>query len=97
MAKEKKEAPFCTPEVLSRIHKVTGQSQGIERMVKAGRPIEPILLQISAVKSALTGLAQELFAMHLANNVEAAVTAKTSVEDVTQSLSSAVQYFCRMK
>ncbi|MBR5591873.1 MAG: metal-sensitive transcriptional regulator [Kiritimatiellae bacterium] len=97
MSNEKKAAPFCTQTILTRIHKVTGQSLGIERMVKSGRQVESILLQISAIKSALTGLAQELLTMHLEQNIKNVAENKDSSDEAIDNVAAAVQYFCRMK
>ena len=97
MAKEKKDAPFNTPEVLARIHKATGQCQGIERMVKAGRPVESILLQVSATRSALQRLGQALLEQHIAQNVTDGVEGKLTAEATLKNLAQAVDYFCRSK
>lgn len=97
MAKEKKDAPFNTPEVLARIHKATGQCQGIERMVKAGRPVESILLQVSATRSALQRLGQALLEQHIAQNVTDGVEGKLTTEATLKNLAQAVDYFCRSK
>jgi DNA-binding FrmR family transcriptional regulator len=97
MAKEKKDAPFNTPEVLARIHKATGQCQGIERMVKAGRPVESILLQISASRSALQRLGQTLLEQYIAQNISDSTDDKLVADATLKNIAQAVDYFCRSK
>lgn len=99
MAKEKKvvDAPFATPEMLARIHKVIGQCEGIERMVKSGRQIENIMLQISAIRSALQRLGQVLLEAHIESNVKKAVEQGKSADAAFEDIAQAIDYFCRTK
>lgn len=49
----------CT-KLQARINKIKGQINGIDKMIKDGRSIEDIITQITAVRSALSGLAVDL-------------------------------------
>ncbi|MGI6401270.1 MAG: metal-sensing transcriptional repressor [Thermoguttaceae bacterium] len=46
--------------VLNRLSRVIGHLQSIKRMVETAREIEPMLVQISAVRSAVNGVGREM-------------------------------------
>ena len=46
--------------VISRLHRISGQVAGIEKMVEDGAPEEEILIQINAVKQAAHRVGQLL-------------------------------------
>ena len=47
-------------KVVNRLARVLGHLQSIKRMVEDGREIESILVQVSAVRSAVNGVCKEL-------------------------------------
>ena len=47
-------------DITQRINRIVGQLRGIEKMVKAQRECHEVLQQISAVKKAIDGLAEEI-------------------------------------
>ena len=51
--------------VASRIHRLTGQLQAIERMVQTGRPCAEVLYQVHAVRSGLDQVGSILFEKEL--------------------------------
>ncbi|MCH7782076.1 metal-sensitive transcriptional regulator [candidate division KSB1 bacterium] len=55
----------CQKSLLTRIKKITGQSQGLERMIEEGRYCVDILMQISSVHEALRGLSKETMRNYL--------------------------------
>lgn len=67
---EEDDEPFYAPaeilsedaqkSVLNRLSRIIGHLQSIRRMAEAEREIEPMLVQISAVKAALNGVGKEM-------------------------------------
>lgn len=55
----------CQKSLLARIKKITGQAQGLERMIDEGRYCVDILMQISSVHEALRGLSKEVMRNYL--------------------------------
>jgi DNA-binding FrmR family transcriptional regulator len=49
----------CT-KIQAKVNKMKGQISGIDKMINEGRSIEDIITQITAVRSALSGLAVDL-------------------------------------
>jgi DNA-binding FrmR family transcriptional regulator len=54
-----------TAEVISRLNKIEGHVRGIKKMTEEGQECEDILIQISAVQSALKKVGQILLNDHL--------------------------------
>jgi DNA-binding FrmR family transcriptional regulator len=66
-------------------------------MVKGGRPVESILLQISATRSALQRLGQALLEKHIEQSISSGIAGNASTDEVLKNLAQAVDYFCRTK
>src|SRR3989337_3092866 len=62
-------------EVLSRLKRIEGQVQGIQRMVAEDKYCVDILLQVSAVKGALEQVSKRLLGQHIETCVAEAFTA----------------------
>ncbi len=60
-------------ELLRRLSRIEGQIKGIRRMIREKRSCDEILIQISAVKSALSGLALKLLKEHIDSCVKPGV------------------------
>lgn len=56
-------------DLLTRLHKAEGQIRGIEKMVENDAYCPDILVQVSAVSSALNSFNKELLDMHMKNCV----------------------------
>jgi len=52
-------------EILDRLARIEGQIRGIQGMIREGRNCEDILIQISAVRSALSSVAYRFFEDHV--------------------------------
>ena len=94
---EDEEGTITSKDVFSRIHKVIGQCQGIERMLQDGKSCEMILLQVNAAKSALHGVGQLLLERHLALQIDEGLKKGLSADKIIKKTDLAVDYFCRMK
>ncbi len=60
-------------KLLMRLSRIEGQVRGIQKMIKEGRNCDDILVQISAVKSALNSVAIKLLEDHIESCVKPAV------------------------
>ena len=85
----------------ARLKRISGQVQGIQRMVDEGRYCLDVLSQIAAVRSALDALGVELLSHHVEHcatgDLEAHPQAKgMSTEELTAELRKALPG-CRIK
>ncbi len=82
-----------------RLHRIEGQVRGIERMVEDDRYCIDILTQISAVNTALEGLAFKLLDDHVNHCVADALASGDPKEASakSQELLAAVQRFARTR
>jgi len=62
-------------ELIKRLTKIEGQIRGIQKMIKEKRNCDDILIQISAVKSALNAVALKLLEDHVESCVKPSVMA----------------------
>jgi CsoR family transcriptional regulator, copper-sensing transcriptional repressor len=56
-----------TKNVTTRLRRIEGQVQGIQRMLESGRECEEILTQIMAVRSSMDHVGLLLMEMHIEN------------------------------
>lgn len=54
-----------TPEVISRLAKIEGHIRAIRRMAEEGKGCEELLMQLAAVRSAVTGVSRLVLEDHL--------------------------------
>ncbi len=52
-------------KVLTRIRRIRGQCEGLERALEAGADCAPVLQQIAAIRGAVNGLMSEVLESHL--------------------------------
>ncbi|ELW9443885.1 metal/formaldehyde-sensitive transcriptional repressor [Pluralibacter gergoviae] len=85
-------SPADKKKALTRVRRIKGQVDALERALDAGEPCLSILQQIAAIRGAANGLMGELLAMHLKDEL---VTGETTQEqralrmaDVDQLLKS---------
>ena len=92
--------PDAKRQAQARLKRISGQVQGIQRMVDEDRYCLDVLSQIAAVRSALDALGAELLSHHLEHCVtggpEAHPQAKgMSSEELTAELRKALDRFLR--
>ncbi len=87
------------PSLVKRLHRIEGQVRGIEKMVEDDRYCIDILTQISAVSSALEGVAYKILDHHVNHCVAHALASgeEGDGEAKTRELLEAVQRFARMR
>ncbi len=83
-------------DVKSRLSRVEGQIKGIKTMVDDGRECEDIIVQLSAVNSAVTSIARLVLEHHIEHCVVDGI--KQSDEQKTvDNLKKAIAQFSKMK
>lgn len=58
-------SPEERKKVLSRIRRIRGQCEGLERALEAGADCAPVLQQVASIRGAINGLMSEVLESHL--------------------------------
>lgn len=82
-----------TKAVLNRLSKAIGHMEAIKRMVEEGRDCSEILIQLSAVKSAINNTGKVVLQDHIEHCVVEA--AESGDFQVIEELNKAIDYFIR--
>lgn len=82
-----------TKKVLNRMSRAIGHMESIKRMVEEGRDCSEILIQLSAVRSAINNVGKIILQDHINNCVIDAV--ETGDKKVLEDLNIAVDKFLR--
>lgn len=70
-------SPADKKRALTRVRRIRGQVEALERALESGEPCLSILQQIAAVRGAANGLMGEMIEMHLNDEL---VSGETTVE-----------------
>ena len=81
--------PGSTEELIHRMKRIEGQARGIQRMLEENRDCEEIMLQLAAMRAALSRVAMSLMSEHFRDCM-----AKEGAER-EQALQRAVRIFQR--
>jgi DNA-binding FrmR family transcriptional regulator len=82
-----------TKKIIDRMSRAIGHMESVKRMVEEGRDCSEILIQISAVKSAINNVGKIILQDHINNCVVDAV--KTGDKKVLDDLNSAIDKFLK--
>lgn len=82
--------------VKSRLSRVEGQIKGISAMVDEGRECEDIIVQLSAVNSAVTNIARMILEHHIEHCVVDGIKSSSEQETI-ENLKKAIAQFSKMK
>lgn len=82
-----------TKKVLDRMSRAIGHMESIKRMIEDGRDCSEILIQISAVRSALNNVGKIILQDHINHCVVDAV--ETGDKKVLEDLSGAIDKFLK--
>lgn len=82
-----------TKAVINRISRMTGHMESIKRMVEEGRDCSDILIQLSAVRSALNNIGRLILQDHIDHCVVDAVN--TGDPEVLNKLNNAIGKFLK--
>uniref|UniRef100_A0A7C1FFE5 Transcriptional regulator n=1 Tax=Ammonifex degensii TaxID=42838 RepID=A0A7C1FFE5_9THEO len=80
-------------ELLLRLKKIEGQVRGIARMIQEGRSCGEIILQLSAVKAAVSQVAVSTLACYL---TEAVTEGATQGKDLKASVAEFIELFRKL-
>ncbi|WP_282199465.1 metal-sensing transcriptional repressor [Collibacillus ludicampi] len=80
------------PEVISRLSKIEGHIRGIKKMAEEGRSCDELLLQISAVKSAINNVGKLILEDYLEDCVVEGVR-KQNDQETVERLKNALKKF----
>ena len=81
-------------KLISRLRRIKGQVEGVERALEADADCTEVLRQIASIRGAMTGLTHEVFEEHLRSHVVGAADDKSrenGVEEMIQILKSYVK------
>ncbi len=81
--------------LVSRVQKVRGQVEGIERMISADKYCIDIINQIHAARRALDRMALMLIENHVKTCVKDALTEKTNVQPIIEELTKTLDQFLK--
>lgn len=82
-----------TKAVLNRIARVTGHMQSVKKMVEEDRDCSEILIQLSAIRSAVNNIGRIILQDHIDHCVIEAV--KTDDKKVLEDLNNAIEKFLK--
>ncbi len=82
-----------TKAVLNRLSRATGHLQSIKRMVEEGRDCSEILIQLSAVRSAINNIGKIVLQDHINHCVVDAV--RTGDQKLLDDLNEAIDKFLK--
>ncbi|MCF6428504.1 metal-sensitive transcriptional regulator [Amycolatopsis tucumanensis] len=71
-----------------RLHRISGQVLGLERMIADGRPCAEVLVQLAAAQGALRALGLQLLALHTRTLLDAVAAATASPAEVAGELTA---------
>lgn len=91
--RKKKRTPEVQAALIRRLKKAEGQIRGIQRMVEEDAYCPDILIQVSAVTSALNSFNKELLACHLKGCVSEDI--KAGREEAVDELAKVLQKLMR--
>ncbi len=82
-----------TKEVINRLSRAIGHLEGVKKMVEEGRDCSEVLIQISAVKSAVNNIGKIILDDHIKHCIAHAVA--NGDEKALEELSKAIDKFVK--
>lgn len=79
--------------MLNRISRAIGHLEHVKKMINEGRDTTEVLIQLSAVKSAINNTGLELLKDHIDKSIEQAV--KEGDEEAVKGLKDAISQYCK--
>ena len=61
-------------DIVTRLRRIEGQARGVQRMIEEGRPCEDIIIQVAALKAAVTQAGVAIAGSHLVECVVRSVS-----------------------
>lgn len=82
-----------TKAVVNRLSRAIGHLESVKRMVEEGRDCSEVLIQVSAVKSAINNIGKIILQDHIENCVVNAV--ETNNKKILEDLNNAIDKFIK--
>jgi DNA-binding FrmR family transcriptional regulator len=82
-----------TKAVVNRLSRAIGHLESVKRMVEEGRDCSEVLIQVSAVKSAISNIGKIILQDHIENCVVDAV--ETNDKKILEDLNNAIDKFIK--
>jgi len=82
-----------TKAVVNRLSRAIGHLESVKRMVEEGRDCSEVLIQVSAVKSAINNIGKIILQDHIENCVVDAV--ETNNKKILEDLNNAIDKFIK--
>lgn len=82
-----------TKAVINRLSRAIGHLESVKRMVEEGRDCSEVLIQVSAVKSAINNIGKIILQDHIENCVVDAV--ETNDKKILEDLNNAIDKFIK--
>lgn len=84
-------APEDKKKALTRVRRIRGQAEALERALEAGADCAPVLQQLAAIRGAVNGLMSEILESHIREEL----AAQRSPEALAQDLTNLVRSYLR--
>jgi len=84
-------APEDKKKALTRVRRIRGQAEALERALEAGADCAPVLQQLAAIRGAVNGLMSEILESHIREEL----TAERSPDALAQDLTNLVRSYLR--
>ncbi len=95
--------PNCTPEKnganpshtanLPRLNRISGQLDGVKKMIEEGRYCPDILIQLKAIRSAIRAVESNILAVHLQHCVSQSFSSEEEREQKIEELKTLFDRF----
>jgi len=76
-------APEDKKKALTRVRRIKGQAEALERALEAGADCGPVLQQLAAIRGAVNGLMSEILASHVREQLNAPHDVDALAQDIT--------------
>ena len=84
-------SPEDKKKALTRVRRIRGQAEALERSLEAGADCAPVLQQLAAIRGAVNGLMSEILESHIREEL----AAERSPEALAQDLTNLVRSYLR--
>ena len=76
-------SPEDKKKALTRVRRIRGQAEALERALEAGADCGPVLQQLAAIRGAVNGLMSEILESHVREQLHAERSVDELAEDIT--------------
>ncbi len=76
-------SPEDKKKALTRVRRIRGQAEALERALEAGADCAPVLQQLAAMRGAVNGLMSEILESHVREQLSAPHSVDALAQDIT--------------